>query len=190
MSTSMDADLAKVLVDRESIGRRVCELGGMITQDFQAEGVREVTVICVTNGSVIFAADLLRHLNLYARLDCIRVSSYQDADQPVTDPAVLSQIRLDITDRDVLLLDDIFDTGKTLQALVHLFRDLGPRRLKTCVLLEKMGRSQARIRPDYVGFHIPNEFVVGYGLDFAERYRNLPHIGVLRPELQNPPEWA
>lgn len=189
MISSLDSDLDRILVTREDIQKRIAQLGAEITAHYREKNTEELTMICITNGAIVFGADLLRAIDLYVRLDCVRVSSYQNEDSPVTEPEIIDQIRLDIGGRDVLLVDDILDTGKTLHKLVCILKSFGPSSLRTCVLLEKQGRLQTNYRAHYTGFKIPNEFVVGYGLDFAERYRNLPHIGVLRPELQNPPEW-
>jgi hypoxanthine phosphoribosyltransferase len=123
-------------------------------------------------------------------MDCVRVSSYKDEDRPVTEPEIIDQIRLDLTQQHVLLVDDILDTGCTLDKVTRILRAQKPASLHTCVLLNKKRRKQVRVTPDFVGFTIPDHFVVGYGLDFAERYRNLPCIGVLRSELQNPPNWC
>ncbi len=189
MITSLDSDLDHILVTQEEIQKRIAQLGEDITEHYRGLGAEEVTLICITNGAIVFGADILRAIDMYVRLDCVRVSSYQKEDHPVTEPQIIDQIRLDIESRHVLLIDDILDTGKTLQKIVNILGEFNPLSLHTCVLLQKKGRIQTNYQADYTGFHIPNEFVVGYGLDFAERYRNLPHIGVLRPELQNPPEW-
>jgi hypoxanthine phosphoribosyltransferase len=186
----MHKDLAQILVSEEDIQRRIVELGGQIATVYKRLGAEEISVICITNGAIMFAADLLRKLDAYVRLDCVRVSSYKDEDRPVTEPEIIDQIRLDLTQQHVLLIDDILDTGHTLAKVTRILRAQKPASLNTCVLLNKKGRRQTRIAPDFVGFTIPNHFVVGYGLDFAERYRNLPSIGVLRPELQNPPNWC
>lgn len=189
MSASLENDLDHILVASDAIQTRIAELGSQITEHYRSQGIEEVTMICITNGAIIFGADLLRAIDLYVRLDCVRVSSYQDEDSPVTEPEIIDQIRLDIEGSHVLLVDDVLDTGKTLRKLVSILKGLRPITLRTCILLEKKGRLQTTYHAHYTGFTIPNEFVVGYGLDFAERYRNLTHIGVLRPELQNPPEW-
>ncbi len=182
-------DLAEILVTEEQIQKRVIQLGERITKAYQRLEADELTVICVTNGAILFTADLIRRIALYVRLDSVRVSSYRNDDKPVTDPQVLDNLRLDLTGRHVLLIDDILDTGKTLRTIQTALKAMKPASLKTCVLLNKEGRRQVNVKAHYVGFDIPDKFVVGYGLDFAERYRNLPCIGVLRPELQNPPEW-
>jgi len=117
----------------------------------------------------MFAADLLRKLDAYVRLDCVRVSSYKDEDRPVTEPEIIDQIRLDLTQQHVLLIDDILDTGHTLAKVTRILRAQKPASLNTCVLLNKKGRRQTRIAPDFVGFTIPNHFVVGYGLDASQQ---------------------
>lgn len=180
-------DLSEVFVSQDSLHRRIRELGKQISEAFAEE--EEITVISVINGAIVFSADLVRQIRVPLRMDCIRVSSYKQSDEPVQEPEIIDQLRLDIQQRPVLLIDDIYDTGRTLSAVLQILRDLDPKSIRTCVLLEKLGRRQRTERPDFVGFRIPDRFVVGYGLDFAERYRNLPCIGVLRPELQNPPEW-
>ncbi len=183
------ADIAKVLVSEQALAKRCVELGDEVTRAFTAAGADQVAIVCITNGSIIFTADLMRHIDMPVMLDCIRVSSYEDRTQSVAEPEIVDRIRIDIARRDVLLVDDILDTGKTLSKIIGVLKDLQPRSLKTCVLLDKRERRETPVEADFVGFSIPNEFVVGYGLDFAERYRNLPCIGVLRPELQHRPQW-
>jgi len=130
----------------------------------------------------MFLADLIRHLNLPLRLDFIGVSSY-GAGTESGDLVFTKELRLDVRGRDVLLVDDILDTGKTMSRVLPKIRALKPRRIKICVLLDKAARRVEKIQADYVGFEIPDLFVVGYGLDFAERYRNLPFVGVLHPHI-------
>ncbi|MEO0795958.1 MAG: hypoxanthine phosphoribosyltransferase [Verrucomicrobiota bacterium] len=187
---SLLEDLDDILVDETRLRDRIAELGERITADYLGQGIEEIVVVAVTNGAIIFVADLLRQLNVHTRLDCIRVSSYQDDTQPVTEPEIIDNIRLNIEGEHVLLVDDILDTGGTLKKLVGILKGMQPASLQTCVLLDKEGRRNKTYKAHYSGFKIPQAFVVGYGLDFAERYRNLPCIGVLRPELQNPPEWC
>lgn len=187
LSFTMLDDLHRVLVSPQQIQARVKELGRQITKDYSEMG--ELTVIAIINGSIIFAADLIRQIEMPLRLDCMRVSSYKDDTKPNSVPEVIDTVRLDIKNRHVLLIDDVMDTGRTTEHVARLLAELAPASLKICVLLEKKGRREVNTQPDYVGFLIPDEFAVGYGLDFAEQYRNLPCIGVLRPEAQNPPEW-
>lgn len=189
-STSPDrllSDLEDVLVTGEQISTRNLELGREITQQYEGE---ELTVISIINGALLFTADLIRHINLPVRVDCIRVSSYRNSTSPEKEPEMIYNVNLDLENRHVLLIDDILDTGRTLFMLTEVIQRMGPKSLRTCVLLNKMGRREIPMNADFVGFSIPDRFVVGYGLDFAERYRNLPCIGVLKPTLQNPLEWA
>ena len=150
-----------------------------IERDFTG---REMVVVSLLNGTVMFLADLIRHLSLPLRLDFIGVSSY-GAGTESGELVFTKELRLDVRGRDVLLVDDILDTGKTLYRVLGKLRALKPRRIKTCVLLNKAARRVEDVEADYVGFEIPDFFVVGYGLDFAERYRNLPFVGVLHPHV-------
>ena len=170
-------DLEKVLITETQIARRVRQLTRQIERDFAG---RDLVVVALLNGTVMFLADLMRHLSLPLRLDFIGVSSYRQGTES-GELVFTKQLRLDVGRRDVLVVDDILDTGRTLKRVCAALRENQPRRLKVCVLLEKTARRVEKVRADYVGFQIPDLFVVGYGLDYAERYRNLPFIGVLQP---------
>jgi hypoxanthine phosphoribosyltransferase len=183
----MIRDLQTTLVSRARILRRIRKLATEIESTYT--DAEELTLISIINGAIPFTADLMRHLNIPVRLDCMRVSSYKNETSATTAPDIIDMLRLQLRDQHVLLIDDILDTGKTLSHVVEILKDEHPASLKVCVLLEKKGRREVEFTPDFVGFQIPDEFVVGYGLDFAERYRNLPCIGVLKPECLNPPEW-
>ncbi|MFA6961746.1 MAG: hypoxanthine phosphoribosyltransferase [Opitutaceae bacterium] len=183
----LHADLETVLVSEKEIKKRVKKLGSELAA---AYGDEEITVVSIINGAILFTADLLREIPNPIRLDCIRISSYRNDTKSAGQPKLLQSLTLDISNRHVLLIDDILDTGKTFSAVASMLQKLNPASLRTCVLLDKRGRREVEFEADFVGFQIPDKFVVGYGLDFAERYRNLPCIGVLRPNLQNPPEWA
>lgn len=185
--TNLADDLEAVLVSETAIKRRLKKLGADISE---AYGDEEITVIAIINGAILFTADLLRQIPNSIRLDCIRISSYRNDTRSRGKPHLLNNLTLDITGRHVLLIDDILDTGKTLSFVVDLIKKQDPASVRTCVLLDKKGRREVEFEADFVGFQIPDRFVVGYGLDFAERYRNLPNIGILKPHLQNPPEWA
>jgi hypoxanthine phosphoribosyltransferase len=174
-------DLASVLFTEAQIKRRVRGLAREIKQVY---GKEEFTIVALINGAVMFTADLMREIENPVRLDCIRVSSYGATMKSVGTPQILADLTLDIANRDVLIIDDILDTGKTLSLVTALAKKLKPASLRSCVLLDKKARREVKFEADFVGFEIPNKFVVGYGLDFAERYRNLPCIGVLKPELQ------
>jgi len=153
-------------------------------------GKGEFTIVSIINGAVMFTADLMREIDNPVRLDCVRISSYGDKTKSVGTPQIVSSLTIDISGRHVLLIDDILDTGKTITLVSGLIKGLKPASLRTCVLLDKEARREVPFTADFVGFKIPDKFVVGYGLDFAERYRNLPCIGVLSPRLQNLPDWT
>ena len=171
--------LDHVLVSATAIKRRVAGLGTRLNQDYAN---KDLMVVAIVNGALIFAADLLRQLSSPLRLDCLRASSYHDGTKAVHEPRIVDQMKLDVRNQHVLLVDDILDTGKTLAAVAGLIKGKGAASVRTCVLLDKKARRMVPFEADYVGFEIPNEFVVGYGLDFNERYRNLPCIGVLKPK--------
>jgi len=170
-------DVARVLITETQLARRVQALAGEIERNFRG---REMVVVSLLNGTVMFLADLLRHLNLPLRLDFLGVSSYGEGTKS-GELIFTKELRLNVRGRDVLLVDDILDTGRTLSRVLPKLRALKPRRIKICVLLDKPARRVEAIEADYAGFTVPDEFVVGYGLDFAERYRNLPFVGVLHP---------
>lgn len=184
---SIHPDLESVMFTEAEIKQRVKALSKELKE---AYGDGEFTIISIINGAVMFTADLMREIDNPVRLDCIRISSYGDQTRSVGTPQIVHSLTIDISKRHVLLIDDILDTGKTITLVRALVRKLDPASVRTCVLLDKQGRREVEFEADFVGFKIPDKFVVGYGLDFAERYRNLPCIGVLKPELQNPPEWA
>lgn len=171
--------LDHVLVSPAAIKRRIAVLAAQLNKDYAK---KDLMVVAIVNGALIFAADLLRQMNSPLRLDCLRASSYHTGTRAVGEPRIIDQMKLDVRGQHVLLLDDILDTGKTLAAVAGLLKDKGATTVRTCVLLDKKARRTVPFEADYVGFEIPNEFVVGYGLDFNERYRNLPCIGVLKPK--------
>jgi hypoxanthine phosphoribosyltransferase len=184
------SDLERVLFDEPAINRRLDQLAQQISNDYRD---RDLTVIAVLNGSVIFVADLLRRIPLPLKLDCVSAVSYHGKAQTsgevifkfaTAKPSCGGQVALpDVVDRDVLSVDDILDSGHTLAAIRDKLETAKPRSIQVCVLLSKKKQRARRVDADYVGFEILDEFVVGYGLDFMERYRNLPYIGVLRKDL-------
>jgi hypoxanthine phosphoribosyltransferase len=173
-------EVKSVLIAEEEIARRVRQISCAIQCDFQG---RELLIVSLLNGAVLFLADLVRHLTLPLRLDFMGVSSYGPG-AARGEIVFTKELRLNVRGRDVLLVDDILDTGKTMSRVLSKLQALEPRSLRTCVLLNKAARRLENVRADYVGFEIPDCFVVGYGLDFAERYRNLPFIGILQPRVQ------
>jgi hypoxanthine phosphoribosyltransferase len=172
-------EVERVLITEAQLARRVQILAREIERDFRG---RETVIVSLLSGTVMFLADLMRHLNLPMRLDFIGVSSY-GAGTESGDLVFTKELRIDVRGRDVLLIDDILDTGKTMSRVLPKLCALKPRRIKVCVLLDKPSRRVEKIKADYVGFAVPDYFVVGYGLDFAERYRNLPFVGVLHPHV-------
>jgi len=172
-------EVERILITEQQLARRVRSLSAEIEHDFRG---REMVVVSLLSGTVMFLADLIRHLSLPLRLDFIGVSSY-GAGTTSGELIFTKELRLDVRGRDVLLVDDILDTGRTMKRVLAKLRPLKPRRIKTCVLLDKPARRVEKVRADYVGFSIPDLFVIGYGLDYAERYRNVPFVGVLKPEM-------
>ena len=176
----MQGDIERVLFDEPAIHERLDEMAAQISSDYRD---RELTVIAILTGGFIFAADLLRRIPLTLKLECLSAMSYHGKMQTSSE-VIFEQVALpDVADRDVLILDDILDSGYTLAAVREKLEAARPRSLRVCVLLSKKKEPACHVVPDYVGFEIADEFVVGYGLDFRERYRNLPYIGVLRKEL-------
>lgn len=171
-----ESAIERVLISEERIARRVRALAAQIRRDYSGRGL---VVVSLLNGTVMFLADLLRHLELELRLDFVGVTSYGNGTSP-GELIFTKELRIDVKGRDVLLVDDILDTGRTMKRVKERLRLLRPRSLRICVMLEKKARRRERVQADYVGFQIPDAFVVGYGMDFAERYRNLPFVGVLR----------
>jgi hypoxanthine phosphoribosyltransferase len=175
------ADIGQILISEDEIRAKVRELGGLISADYAG---RSVTLVSVLKGSLPFMADLMRAIDAPVQIDLMEVSSYGGA---TTETSGLVRIMKDlsssISGRDVLIVEDIIDTGLTLNYLLRYLRGKNPASLKICALLDKPARRLVEIPIDYTGFTIPDEFVVGYGLDFGEFYRNLPFIGVLRREL-------
>src|SRR5437762_1929666 len=180
----MRGDLDRVLFDEPAIHRRLDDMAAQISKNYRD---RELTVIAVLNGSLMFMSDLLRRIPLPLKLDCLSVVSYYGKTQTSGD-VVFKQLAVpDVAGQDVLILDDILDTGYTLAAVRKKLETAYPRSIRVCVLLSKRKQRARDVNADYIGFEIDDDFVVGYGLDFMERYRNLPYVGVLRKELQEQP---
>ena len=176
----MQDDLERVLFDEPTILRRLDEIAAQISRDYSN---KELTVIVVLNGSLVFMADLMRRIQLPLRLDCLSVASYHGEAQ-TSGEIIFKQVALpDVQGRHILILDDILDSGITLAAIREKLETAAPRTIRVCVLLSKRKQRTRAVDANYVGFEIEDEFVVGYGLDYDERYRNLPCIGVLRKDL-------
>ncbi|KRT64589.1 MAG: hypoxanthine phosphoribosyltransferase [Chloroflexi bacterium CSP1-4] len=174
-------DVAEVLIGEEQIRQKVIELGARLSADYLG---RELTLVSVLKGSLPFMADLMRAISIPVTIDLMEVSSYGGTATETSGLVrILKDLSASIEGRDVLVVEDIIDTGLTLNYLVRYLKGKNPRSLRICTLLDKPARRLVEIPIDYRGFEIPDQFVVGYGLDYGERYRNLPYIGVLKPEV-------
>lgn len=176
----MEKDIAKILITEEEIRRRVAELGEELTRDYAG---KDPVIVGVLKGVVVFYADMVRKIQTPCQMDFMWISSYQGTSSTGS-MVVKRDVSVDIRGRHVLILEDIFDTGNSLDFTYRHLMSKGPASLKICTFLDKPARRKPGItlKPDYVGYTVPNEFVVGYGLDFNEHYRNLPYIGVLKKE--------
>jgi len=166
----------KVLLDEEALRNGVLNMAQDIERAFEG---RQMTIVGVLTGSVVLLADLIRKIDQPMRVGVIQASSYRGATTERGDLIINSELMLDITDRDVLLVDDIFDTGHTLKNVVEKLYEFNPQSVRSAVLLRKQGRQETDYEPDFTAFDIPDEFVVGYGLDYEDMYRNLPYLAAL-----------
>ncbi len=172
-------EVGDVLISSEQIQARVVEMGGEITRDFSG---RTPLFVAILRGAAIFHADLIRHVDLKLGVDFISVSSYGNATKTSGQVQLIKDLESSIEGIDVILVEDIVDTGLTIKYLLRNLESRGPRSLKVCTLLSKPARREVEVPIDYIGFEIPDRFVVGYGLDYDQKYRNLPYIGVLDGE--------
>lgn len=176
----MENDVGEVLISHEQIREKTKELGRRIAQDYEG---KNPLLICVLKGGLMFLADLMREIHIPLEIDFMAVSSYGDATESSGVVRILMDLERNIRGRHVLIVEDIIDTGRTLNYIIENLHTRGPASIKVCTLLDKPARRLLDIPLDYVGFEIPDRFVIGYGLDFGEIYRNLPFVGVLKPEL-------
>ncbi len=176
----MIADIQEILVDEQALDKRVSELGERITEDYRG---KYPVLIGILKGSSVFMADLIRRIPIPVEIDFLKASSYGTEAQSSGNIKLESDLSIDVKDRTILLVEDIVDTGNTLKFLLNRFKSMGAQEVKVCSLLDKPDRREQRIVADYIGFEIPNEFVVGYGLDYNQKYRNLPFIGILKREI-------
>ena len=176
----MVRDIDRILISQEQIAKRVGELARQITADHSSEG--EVTIVPILTGAMIFCADLIRQIPIAIQIGLLTVSSYPGRSLRTQGSQVIGQQLGDVSGRHILLVDDILDSGGTLRLVTGLLQELGPASVRTCVLLRKDLPTAQEFKADYVGFDIPDEFVVGYGLDYDNYYRNLPDIVTLTPE--------
>jgi hypoxanthine phosphoribosyltransferase len=176
----MDNDIEKILFTSEDIKAAVQKLGQKLTEDYQD---KNPVVVGILRGAAPFMIDLIRAMDCYMEIDFMAVSSYGDDTESSGTVKIIKDLDTDVTDRHVLIVEDIIDSGRTAQALRKLFAAKNAASVKICSLLDKPERREVDVQADYVGIDTPNEFVVGYGLDFSQQYRNLPYIGVLKPEV-------
>lgn len=177
----LTADVARILIPAEQLQAKVAELGVTLSRDYAG---RELTLVSVLKGALPFMADLMRAISIPVQIDLMEVSSYGGTATETSGLVrILKDLSSSIDGRDVLIVEDIIDTGLTLNYLLRYLRGKNPRTLRICALLDKPARRLVEIEIDYRGFTIPDQFVVGYGLDYGEFYRNLPFIGVLKPEV-------
>jgi len=177
----MHPDLAEILIDEPTLQARITALAADIRAGYDRDSVP--ILIAVLKGAFIFLADLTRQLGFLHEVDFMAVSSYGEGTTSSGVVRIIMDLERNITGRDVLIVEDIIDTGNTLSYLRRILGDRGPRTLRICTLLNKASRRTVNVPVDYIGFDIPDRFVVGYGLDFAEKYRDLRYIGVLKPEM-------
>ena len=174
------SDIQSVLISEEALAAKVAEMGQAISRDFAG---KKLIVIGVLKGSVVFMSDLIRQITIPVEMDFMAVSSYGAGVKTTGVVKILKDLDRLIEGYDVLVVEDILDSGMTLSYLTEMLRDRNPASIHIATLLDKPERRKVDIAPDYVGFTVPDEFVVGYGLDYCQKYRNLPYIGVLKPEV-------
>lgn len=176
----LDKDIQEVLYSEEQLKARVAELGKQISKDYAGQ---EVMLLSVLRGAFVFMADLARAIDLPMTLDFMAVSSYGKGTSSSGQVQITKDLTEDISGRHVLIVEDILDSGNTLHYLLKILEQRHPASMKVCTLLDKPDRRVKPVHVDYTGFTIPDAFVVGYGMDYAEKYRNLPYLGILKPEV-------
>mgnify|MGYP001393102615 CR=1 FL=1 len=176
----MNQDIEKVLYSQAQIAAACKKLGEQLTTEYAQ---KRPLVICVLKGATLFMADLIRYIKTYLEIDFMDVSSYGDGTESSGSVKILKDLDASVAQRDVLIVEDIIDTGTTLAYLVNLLKMRQAKSIKICTLLDKPERREKKISPDYFGFKVPNDFVVGYGLDYQGFYRNLPYVGILKREV-------
>ncbi len=176
----MKNDIAKVLISEQELAEKVKELGAQISRDYEG---KDLMMVSVLKGSVVFMADLMRAITINASIDFMSVSSYGSGTKTTGVVRIIKDLNDDLNGKDILIVEDILDSGMTLSYLTKHILGKGASSIKIATLLDKPERRKVDVYPDYKGFVVPDEFVVGYGLDYDEKYRNLPYVGVLKPEI-------
>ena len=180
MNENMKEDVLRVLLSEDEIREKVRELGGKITADYKNSNLMLVTVL---KGAVVFLADLMRQIDVPAEIDFMVVSSYGSGVKSSGVVKIVKDLDVPLAGKDILIVEDILDSGLTLSYIKELLESRGPRSIRIATLLDKPSRRKVDLQADYIGFSVPDEFVIGYGLDYDEKYRNLPYIGILKPEV-------
>ena len=180
MNDNMKEDVLRVLLSEDEIREKVRELGGKITADYKNSNLMLVTVL---KGAVVFLADLMRQIDVPAEIDFMVVSSYGSGVKSSGVVKIVKDLDVPLAGKDILIVEDILDSGLTLSYIKELLESRGPRSIRIATLLDKPSRRKVDLQADYIGFSVPDEFVIGYGLDYDEKYRNLPYIGILKPEV-------
>lgn len=176
----MNKDIKEILISEEEIQKMVSRIAAEIDEDYKD---KNLVLVCILKGSIVFMGDLMKRITIPTEIDCMKVSSYGAGTESSGNINIkLDLVRPDLPECDILIIEDIIDSGRTLKYLTDYLLFKGARSVKTCTLLDKPSRRVVEFIPDYVGCEIPDEFVVGYGLDFAEKYRALPYVGILKPE--------
>jgi len=178
----LEENIEEILIDQQMLAQRVTEMARQISADYQAIDTEELVIIGILRGAVIFMSDLIRQLDLPVTIDFMAISSYTKGTRTSGTIRILKDISESITDKHVLIIEDIVDTGLTLQCLLDVLSARRPKSVKICSLLDKPMRRMVEMKADYVGFEIPNKFVIGYGLDYEGHYRQVPYVGVLKPD--------
>ena len=179
----MNNAIAKILVSEAELEATVSRLAAQIDADYKGSD-KKLVLLCILKGSIVFMGDLMKKLTVPVEIDCMKVSSYGSGTTSSGSVKIhLDVTRPDLSNCDFLIIEDIIDSGYTLSYLTDYLKLRGARSVKTCALLDKPARRKVEFTPDYVGLEIPDEFVVGYGLDYDERFRALPYVGVLKPEI-------
>ncbi len=178
----MKKDIESVLVSEEQLKVKIAELGQQISKDYQG---KDLLLVSILKGACVFLSDLMRAIDIPLSIDFMCVSSYGKGTTTQGRAKIIKDLDVDIAGKDVLIVEDILDSGVTLSHVMEILRSRKPASLKLCYLLEKPERHRVEVPLDYVGFVVPDEFVVGYGLDYAEKYRNLPYVGVLKESVYN-----
>lgn len=180
MNDNMKEDVLRVLLSEDEIREKVRELGGKITADYKNSNLMLVTVL---KGAVVFLADLMRQIDVPAEIDFMVVSSYGSGVKSSGVVKIVKDLDVPLAGKDILIVEDILDSGLTLSYIKELLESRGPRSIRIATLLDKPSRRKVDLQADYIGFSVPDEFVIGYGLDYDEKYRNLPFVGVLKPSV-------